>query len=137
MMRTGTVGITILIVIQSAAVHADTFKDAVDAAYCIGVDQGEIDYNVKMENLKSYPTEELESKISQRGAFINNAMRAGLIDAATVQKTKSAGYRESIACWKKVGECADGLKTFSEGQMAECVNIKDALCKPTFVCDER
>ena len=106
MMRVGTVGISILIVIQSGAVHADTFKDAIDAAYCIGVDQGEIDYNVKMENLRNYPTEELESKISERAALITNAMKVGLIDATTVQKMKSAGYRDSMACWKHTGECA-------------------------------
>jgi hypothetical protein len=137
MMRIGTVEISILIVIQSAAVHADTFKDAVEAAYCIGVDQGEIDYYVKMRNEKNYPTEELESKISQREATTNNAVRARLIDAATVQKMKSAGYRESIACWKKVNECADGIKTFSKGQMAECENSKDALCEPIYGCDEK
>jgi hypothetical protein len=125
MMRIGTVGISILIVIQSAAVHADTFRDAVEAAYCISVDQAEIDYYVQMIGLKNYPTEELESKISQRAAFVNNAVKVGLIDTGTVQKMKSAGYRESIACWKKVGACADGLKTFSEGQMAERENIKD------------
>jgi hypothetical protein len=136
MMRIDIVGISILILIQSAAVHADSFKDAIEAAYCIGVDQGEIDYMVKMEKLKSYPTEELESKISQRTAFVNNAMRTGLIDAATMQKMKNSGYRESIACWKKAGECADGLKTFSKSQMTECVNSKDALCEPTYVCDK-
>lgn len=100
------------------------------------MDQGEIDYNVKIEKLKNYPTEDLETKISERTAFITNAMRAGLIDPATVQKMKNSGYGESIACWKKVGECTDGLKTFSKAQMAECEKGKDALCEPTYVCDE-
>jgi hypothetical protein len=128
---------SILIVVQSTAVRADTFKDAVKAAYCIGVDQGEIDYNVKMINLKNYPTEELESNISEREAFINNAIRAGQIDAGTVQKMKSSGYRESVACWKQADQCAHGLKTFSKAQMTECENSKDAVCEPIYSCDEK
>jgi hypothetical protein len=67
--------------------------------------KGEIDYYVKIKNFKDPPTEELESKNRQRAVFINNAMRAGLIDAATVQRMKSAGYRESMACWTKDREC--------------------------------
>jgi hypothetical protein len=105
----------IFIVIQSVAVHADTFRDAVNAAYCIGVDQGEIDFYVKIKNIKdSSLTEPLDSKIRERTTFITNAMRARLIDAATVEKMKSAGYRESLACWKN-----------------------EAICDPIYVCDEK
>ena len=128
--------ISFLIVVESTAVYADDLKDAIETAYCVGVDQGEIDNDRRiLGNVKNDNIRELESKNVQRETLLKRVMREGKIDAGTVQKMKSSGYIESTACSKKVDECTDGLKTFSKKQSADCKAVSDVLCELTYVCD--
>jgi hypothetical protein len=129
------IGISCLIVAQSTA-RSDDLKDAVETAYCVGVDLGDIDHDRRiLGNVKNDNIRELESKNVQREMLLNRVMREGKIDAGTVQKVKSSGYIESTVCWKKSTNVRPVSKHSAKKQSADCKAVSDVLCEPTYVCD--
>jgi hypothetical protein len=63
-------------------------------------------------------------------------MRAGQIDAAMVQKMKTAGYAEASSCFKKANECTYSYATSSKQQREQCDKAQDELCDRLDVCDD-
>ena len=114
------------------AIRAAGFKEAVDAAWCFGVDQGNIDAGLAIT--KEADTRHLEEKKSERAAIINRAMKSGQIDAATVQKMKSTGYAEASSCFKKANECQ--YATSSKQQREQCERAQDRLCVRLDACND-
>lgn len=132
-MRIGVFAIGIVVASHVSSVRADDFKDAIDAAYCVGVDRAEIDINPAFES----NVDELKSKNIRREVLIQSAISRGRIDVGTVNKMKTTGYTESALCWKKANECAFGINRKIEAQVKECDRTKDALCEPTNICDNK
>ena len=104
-------------------IRASDFKEAVDAAWCFGVDQSDID--AMRAITKEADTRHLKEKNSERAAIISRALKSGQIDAATVQKMKGTGYAEASACFKKADECAYGYAKASKQQRDQCAEAKE------------
>jgi hypothetical protein len=87
--------IGMVIAIQSTVVLADDYKEATEAAYCIGVYQSDVEGETRMyRDPKNADTHNTEMKQFRKQAFVEGAIKRRIIDEVTVSKMKDVGYAD-------------------------------------------
>ena len=123
-----------MIAVQSTAAHSDDYKEAIDAAYCFGVDQKDIESSLRLT--KNADVSRLTAKNRDRSDLIDHALRSGRIEFATVQRMKASGYAEASACFKKGEECTHAYANSTKQQRDRCESAQAALCDKLDVCQD-
>jgi hypothetical protein len=134
MRRTKLLLIGMLFAVQSTAAYSDDYKEAIDAAYCFGVDQSDIEHSLRLTKTAdvSRPTE----KNYNRSALIDRVLKSGRIDIATVRRMKVSGYAEASSCFDKSEECKSAYAKSSKQQRDQCEIATQSLCDKIDVCDD-
>jgi hypothetical protein len=93
----------------STLVSADDYKDASDAAYCLGALRGEVAIlkQPQSETDKSdgQDLQDLEVRIPQLEAFVKGAIKQRHIEAVTASKMQSAADGEVKYCVEHARKC--------------------------------
>src|SRR6266487_1425320 len=94
--------VIVVIALQSTAALGDDYKEATEAAYCIGVYQSDIEGLRRMEkDPKNADTHDVEMTQFRKQAFVEGAIKRGIIDVGTASKMKAVGYADGKSCWQR------------------------------------
>ena len=121
------VGIVIGIVFASytSSISADEYKDATDAAYCIGVFESDIDYWKSLDALSVRSASDIrdaKQKKIRKEAFVEGAIKQGKIDLDTATKMKSVGNADASLCGQKINKCMDEYGERSRKKVDDALN---------------
>jgi hypothetical protein len=132
--------IILVIAVASCAssVYADGYKDASDAAYCVGVYQSELDHTKSMVVRKKRKIRGVELNEGLKEEFIRIAVKQGKIDAVTASKLKDVGYADGKLCIQNTEKCLNEWNERSEQkldanlngkQLADCNKNTETVCE--------
>jgi hypothetical protein len=113
----------IVLAVQSTAVLGDDYKDATEAAYCVGVYQNDIEFWKRTASM-STDARDAELKQFRRQAFVEGAIKRGIIDEVTVSKMKAVGYADANSCLQQQERCAQQLYERTQQKMDDEQNNK-------------
>ena len=82
----------------------DDYKEATEAAYCIGVYQSDVEF-WREKDPKSPRAVDLEMKQFRKQAFVEGAIKQQIIDGVTVSKMRAVGYADANSCLQQRGRC--------------------------------
>jgi hypothetical protein len=122
---------------QATSTRADDYKEAANAAYCVGVISRSIEY------LKGVDVRNDEQKKLQKQTFVEGATKQGKIDSITASKLISAGYADANLCLEKRTKCfVEAAKRkndkvdprLSDEQLKDCKQSAEQICELTYKC---
>jgi hypothetical protein len=118
----------------STAAYSDDYKEAIDAAYCFGVDQSDIEHSQRLT--KTADVSRRTEKNRNRSALIDPVLKTGRIEIATVRRMKASGYAEASLCFDKSEECSSAFAKSSKQQRDQCQLATQSLCDKIDVCED-
>jgi|GEM_PF-6302147 len=133
----GIIILGVLFFPQVTSTRADDYKEAADAAYCVGVISRSIEY------LNGVDVHDDEQKKIHKQALVEGATKQGKIDTITVSKLTDVGYADANLCFEKRTKCfVEAAKRkkdkvdprLSDEQLNECKQSAELICKPTYKC---
>jgi hypothetical protein len=128
-----------LIVLQSTPVLGDDYKEATDAAYCIGVYQSDIEGVRRMyRDPKNADTHDVEMNQLRKKAFVEGAIKRRIIDEVTASKMRDIGYADGNSCWQQQERCTHQWYERSQQKVDDELNNRrlencNRLAEP--ICD--
>jgi hypothetical protein len=133
-----------LAICGSSLAYADSYREATEHAYCVGVYQSDIE-TTKSGAFGNTPraldTYDLELKRFRAQAFVEGAIKQQQIDSATASKMQSVGYADGNLCWQEnfrcIHESAERWKTsddreLNRKQFEHCNDGAQVICKRVF-----
>jgi hypothetical protein len=125
--------LVIAVASYASSVCADGYEDASDAAYCVGVYQGDIEEWKTMYNAQSQLAARIRDwgqKKFQKESFVEGAIKQGNIDAVTASKMRSVGLVDSNLCSQNIRKCMKEWSEREEKQVdLELNNMQLEKCK--------
>ena len=131
--------------LQSTAVFGDDYKEATEAAYCVGVHQSDIEFWKKTDPKSTTDIRDAELKQFKKQAFVEGAIRRRIIDGATVSKMKAVGYADANSCTQQQERCTQQWHERSQQKMDDelnnkmmenCNKLADPVCERAYKnCD--
>lgn len=147
-MRISIIVIGFAVASYASSVRADDYKDATDAAYCVGVYQSEIEITKEVYSkiaIDDGRLHDTEQKKFRKEAFVGGAIKQGKIDDVTASKMKSVGYADANLCVRINEKCDQEWFARSqqkieaglnENQQKNCKVQAEAVCERAFKnCD--
>ena len=129
----------IVLAVQSTAVLGDDYKEATEAAYCIGVYQSDIEGERRRYiDPKNANTHDTEMRQFKKQAFVEGAIKRRIIDEVTVSKMKAVGYADGNSCWQQMERCTKQWHERSEQKMDDernnrmlenCNKLAESVCE--------
>jgi hypothetical protein len=117
--------VCVVLAIQSTAVLGDDYKEATEAAYCVGVHQSDIEGVRRMHtDPKKADTRDEERKQFRKQAFVEGAIKRGIIDEVTASKMRAVGYADGNSCWEQSRRCTQQWHERSQQKMDDERNNK-------------
>jgi hypothetical protein len=130
-MRTWIIVTGIIIGSYSSSVRADDYKDARDAAYCVGVSKNYIAYWAKLHDLSEdivaaflvAAIRDAEQKQARNETLIDGAIKLGKVDLVTATKMMDAGFADANLCDQKMIKCKEEYGSRVQKNVATALNI--------------
>lgn len=125
--------LVIAVASYASSVRADGYKNASDAAYCVGVYQGDIEEWKTMYSAQSQLAARIRDwgeKKFRKESFVEGAIKQEKIDAVTASKMRSVGLVDSNLCSQNIRKCMKEWSEREEKQVdLELNNIQLENCK--------
>jgi hypothetical protein len=130
----------IVLAVQSTAVLGDDYKEATEAAYCVGVYQSDVEF-WRRTDPKSGETRDAELKQSRKQTFVESAIKRGIMDRVTVSKMRAVGYADAKSCLEQSLRCtqqwSEKMDDEQSNRMLEnCRKLVEPVCERAYKnCD--
>lgn len=120
----------------------DDYKEATDAAYCVGAIQRNIELTKK--DFRSLDVRSDEQSLARQLAFLQGAIKQKKIDDGTAGKLTAVGRADAQLCWKISAKCLnEATKRLDEGvdqdrsdrMLKNCERSGEAVCKRVGSCE--
>jgi hypothetical protein len=135
-------GVSFAIAVQSTAVFGDDYKEATEAAYCIGVYQSDIEGLRRMyKDPKNADMHDAEMKQFRKRAFVEGAINRGIIDGITASKMRNVGYVDGNSCWQRQERCTNEWyrrtqqkvdDELNSRQLENCNKLAEPVCERAY-----
>jgi hypothetical protein len=130
------IGVGIVIAVQSTAVLGDDYKEATEAAYCVGVHQNDVEF-WRRTDPKSVETRDAEMKQSGKQTFVEGAIKRRIIDRVTVSKMRAVGYADAKSCLEQSLRCtqqwSDKMDEEQNNRVLEnCRELAEPVCERAY-----
>jgi len=138
-MRIALATVGILVALYTSSVRADDYRDATDAAYCIGVLQANIDiwkgWSPDVQSKIAATMRYAEQKKFRKEAFVEGAIKQAKLDGATASKMTSVGLADANLYVQSVRDCYHS--DLAGEQRANCLKRTEPLHDRIENCEMR